>query len=187
MKNKVVIISGPSAIGKTSICNSILKLNKNYNKIITCTTRLTRDTEEDKNSYIFFSEKEFKKNVAENKFLEYSNVYNFYYGVLRSEFEKSYQNFFVSIVLLNTEGTQKIIDYCKKKVICCKSIFLSINQAGILEKRLLEREKSVDFIPKRILEVANEMKKAKFFDKIILNNDFDKCVQDVQDFIKSDD
>ena len=178
----LIIISGPSGIGKSSICEAILKNNYKLGKVVTCTSRPPRSSET-KNSYIFLNEQEFKKKIADNLFVEHSIVYGFYYGVLQSELERVYNNFTYTLLVLNTEGSKKAIDFAIKKKMEYKSIFLTANDISVIEQRLIKRGDPEHLRQKRLMEVKNEIESAKYFDKIIYNGEFSKCFQEVQDFI----
>ena len=78
-KGKFIIISGPSGVGKGTICNVLLKeLNAWYS--VSMTTRGIREGEVDGINYFFVSKDEFEKKIEEGKLIEY-NIYNDnYYG-----------------------------------------------------------------------------------------------------------
>ena len=184
----IVILSGPSAVGKTTIADILLKCNKNFARIITCTSREPRSNE---TNYIFLSKKEFKEKIKKNCFIEYSKVYKNYYGILQSEFEKAYKQFTYSLIVIDTVGSLKLIKYCKQNKITYKSIFLTLRDKEQIKERLLAREKQENQfatdkkanIKKRIEAMTKELQTAQFFDKQIYNQDLQTCVLEIQKFI----
>ena len=79
MKNLLIVLSGPSGVGKGTIVNELLKRG-NYALSVSCTTRSPREGETDGKSYFFISKEEFLKNIREGGFLEYSVHFENYYG-----------------------------------------------------------------------------------------------------------
>ena len=71
MRNILLVLSGPSGVGKGTIVNYLLEEDKNLVKSVSCTTRAPRDGEENGREYFFISEREFRSRIQENDFLEY--------------------------------------------------------------------------------------------------------------------
>ena len=84
MSGFLVAISGPSAVGKTSVATEILNRRADlFERVVTCTTRTPRGTEKHGVDYYFMSEQEFLTRKSDEEFLEDSHVYHNYYGVLK--------------------------------------------------------------------------------------------------------
>ena len=131
-KSLIIILSGPSAIGKSTVAALLLKNYPNMKRVITATSRKPRSYET-KADYIFFTEEKFKKKVQRNAFLEHSQVYGFHYGILKKEFKKVQRNYLYTLLVLDTVGSQKIMDYVKNKNIPYKSIFLMTKSTKTIE------------------------------------------------------
>ena len=69
----LVVVSGPSGVGKSTVVRRLLKLDKNVRLSISATTRLPRPGETDGEHYFFITQAEFDKRVKKNSFLE-SNI-----------------------------------------------------------------------------------------------------------------
>ena len=134
MGNIFVIVVGPSGCGKTTLINTFLQRNKNFQKVITSTTRDIRLDEKDKIDYYFFSNKEFKKKIENNEFIEYALVHKTYYGVLKNEI----------ISKLEKSNVIKDVDYQgyrsfkKIKEIKTIGVFIEISKQ-ILKSRIKKR------------------------------------------------
>ena len=80
MRNVLVVLSGPSGVGKGTIAKLLIERNKNLSLSISCTTRSPRDGEVDGREYFFISKPEFEKKIKNNGFLEYSEHFENFYG-----------------------------------------------------------------------------------------------------------
>jgi len=88
MYHNVLIIVGPSGVGKTSVVNYLCKeFPSRYTKVLTTTSRKPREGEEHGVHYNFVSEEEFKKKIAKDDFIEFQRNYGNYYGTEHSQLE----------------------------------------------------------------------------------------------------
>jgi guanylate kinase len=86
---KMLIISGPSGVGKSTLIRSLLEQYPQFKSPVSATTRAMRDGEVQGVSYHFMDEPQFQQKIRNNEFLEWEEVYpGRYYGTLRSEYEK---------------------------------------------------------------------------------------------------
>ena len=89
MSNKVIIFSAPSGAGKSTIVNHLLGIHPEMEFSISATSRAPRGQEQHGVEYYFFSTEEFRKMIAEEKFVEHEEVYpGSYYGTLKSEVDR---------------------------------------------------------------------------------------------------
>ena len=87
MKHKLIILSGPSGVGKGTIVKKLLKKGS-FALSISCTTRAPRKGEKDGVSYFFISKQKFSDMVEEGGFLEYSNHFDNFYGTPKAFVEE---------------------------------------------------------------------------------------------------
>ena len=80
MRNLLVVLSGPSGVGKGTVAKEIVKKDKNFALSISCTTRAPRKGEKDGREYFFIDSKTFTDRIASNGFLEYSEHFENFYG-----------------------------------------------------------------------------------------------------------
>lgn len=102
---KILALFGESSSGKDSIQNWMVDNIENTHKIISYTTRPPRENEKDGKDYYFISQKEFLKEILQNKMLEYSYFNNWYYGTMKSSFEKDK----INIGIFNPQGIRSLI------------------------------------------------------------------------------
>ena len=89
MKHLLVVVSGPSGVGKGTIVKTVLKRRNDVVESISCTTRAPREGEVHGREYFFVSEEEFERRVKENGFLEYNKHFKGSYGTPRDFVEES--------------------------------------------------------------------------------------------------
>lgn len=87
----VVVISGPSGVGKDATIAGITETEACFHYVVTATTRPMRAGEVDGVDYYFFSRADFLKNLEKGEFIEYAEVYGNYYGVLKKEINDALQ------------------------------------------------------------------------------------------------
>ena len=80
MRNILLVISGPSGVGKGTIAKKIVESDKNFSLSVSCTTRKAREGEIDGREYFFISKEEFNKKIEQGGFLEYSEHFENFYG-----------------------------------------------------------------------------------------------------------
>jgi len=169
--SKLLVISGPSGVGKGTIVKHLQDRYKEENKklylSISCTTRNPREGEKDGVSYYFITEKEFKKRIKQNDFLEY-NVYGTgkYYGTPKSTVLKYLKNGYDVILEIDINGYKQIKENYPDSI----GVFIMPPNAKELYNRLKERNTETEEVIKVRLETAKkEMRGRKIYDHIIVN------------------
>jgi guanylate kinase len=81
----LVVLSGPSGGGKTTLCQNIMTANERLTRVVTCTTRDPRPGERDGVDYHFLADAEFERRLVAGEFLEHASVHGRRYGTLKHE------------------------------------------------------------------------------------------------------
>lgn len=188
--NKIIIITGPSGVGKGTIEKELFKL-KELKLVLSCsmTTREKRESEVDGVHYYFSTKDEFVNKIRNNEFLEYSNHFGNYYGTLKSEVEKHISKGFNVIVEVDTVGAINIINEFKNENQLDKliSIFITPPNLNILEERIRTRNsESDDSIKQRLKKAKKEIKQTSHFKFIIINNNLTDSVNKIIKAIKGE-
>lgn len=163
----LLTITGPSGVGKTSICEKILE-SPLYERVVTSTTRSPRKGEQDKIDYHFFSKQEFEEKIENGEFLEYALVYDHYYGVLKKSISDIITHKKHAVLVIDIQGFKTIkkmnLDYHH-------SFFIMPPSIESLETRLRNRKlDSEDAIQKRLQKAKKEMSESQLFDVVVVNN-----------------
>ena len=180
----MVIISGPSGVGK----DAVLGLKKSHFPIyhvITLNTREPRPDEKEGVDYFFVSREEFEKKIANDEMIEYSKVYADYKGVPKSQIRTAMASGKDVILRLDVQGAEKI----KKLESSAVLIFLVPSNQEEWIKRLGGRAHRKDKdIQTRIETAKNELHYAKNFDYIVVNaqNKLDETVQKIEAIITAE-
>ena len=190
MQNKVIIFSAPSGSGKSTIVNHILSLYPELEFSIYATSRAPRGNEQNGREYWFYSEEEFRKMIAEGKFVEYEEVYSgSFYGTLKSELDRIWGKGHVIIFDVDVKGGVNLKKYFREQAL---SVFIQAPSVSCLRERLLHRgTDSMEAIDKRVAKAAEEIEFARGkFDFILVNEElgkaFDEADKIVGDFIRKD-
>lgn len=187
MSNKVIIFSAPSGSGKSTIVSHILKLHPEMEFSVSATSRAPRGQERNGIEYHFFTADEFRKMIAEDKFVEYEEVYaGSFYGTLKSEVQRIWDKGNVIIFDVDVKGGVNLKKYFGDKAL---SVFIQAPSVEELRKRLIARgTDSAEAIAKRVAKASEEMTYADKFDYILVNDDLQKAYAEaekvVDDFLQ---
>ena len=176
-KGFLFVISGPSAVGKTSVANELLKQESTLQRIITCTTRPKRKGEVNEVDYLFMSKEDFLHHAEHGDFAEMSEVYGNYYGILLSTIKENLEKKINSLLLLNWEGFLKIKKTFKENVV---GFFLLPPSLIELEARIRMRgTDSEDVIKHRMNMIAKDMQHKDEFDFCVKNIKISDAVSEI--------
>lgn len=182
MSNKVIIFSAPSGSGKSTIVSHILKLHPEMEFSVSATSRAPRGQERNGIEYHFFTADEFRKMIAEDKFVEYEEVYaGSFYGTLKSEVQRIWDKGHVIIFDVDVKGGVNLKKYFGDKAL---SVFIQAPSVEELRKRLVARgTDSAEAIAKRVAKASEEMTYADKFDYILVNDDLQKAYAEAEEVV----
>ena len=181
-ENFVIVISAPSGGGKSTIVKKLLQEVDNLSISISATSRQPRGQEVDGIDYHFLTKEEFEKRIKENKFLEYATVHDNYYGTLKSEVEKKWNNGKDIILDIDYQGGQQISKQLEKNKLL--KIFILPPSMEILKERIINRaENSIEEIEKRLKNSRNEVNYASEYDFVVINDDLDIAINEIKSII----
>ncbi|WP_180674097.1 guanylate kinase [Helicobacter sp. 13S00477-4] len=166
----ILILSGPSGAGKSTLCKHLQENIKNIYFSISTTTRRPRDGEEDGRHYYFVSKDDFVKGIKENKFLEWAQVHNNYYGTALTPIKKALEDEKLVIFDVDVQGHKQIKDYYKN----ARSVFVITKNRTILKDRLcLRQTDSEEVISLRLKHADEEVKYIDEFDYLLINDEIE--------------
>ncbi len=150
-RGKLVVISGPSGAGKTSICNELLRKLPNARWSVSVTTRPPRPGEKDGEAYRFVSKEEFQRMLEAGELLEHAEYLGNYYGTPRKPVEQAIERGEIVIMEIDVQGGAQVA----KKVPDSIRIFILPPTMETLQARLSGRRTESQEIQRRRIEQAD--------------------------------
>ena len=184
---KCIIVSAPSGAGKTTIVRSLLAQGLRLTFSVSATNRSKRSFEVDGKDYFFISMEEFQEKVEQDAFIEWEEVYpGMVYGTLKSEIERIWALGNIAIFDVDVEGGLKIKKIFGQMLL---AVFVMPPSVAALHQRLKARNSETkESFKARIAKSEHEITYAFRFDKIIINDDLPKALDEaeklVEEFLK---
>lgn len=181
---KLVIISGPSGVGKGTICAEVAKRLSNVYIAVSLTTRAKAENEIDGKDYRFVSREEFEKKIEDEQLLEYAEVFGNFYGTPRDKVEEALQSGSVVILEIDVQGGKKI------KVIYPEAVMIFIlpPDQKELARRMINRARDGQEVAERRLNGASTEIAAAFqyYEHMVINDDLNQAVEEVLNIIQDE-
>ena len=181
---KLIIFSAPSGSGKSTIINRLMQRPELHLAFsISCTSRAPRGTEKNGVEYFFLSPEEFRQRIANDEFLEYEEVYtDRFYGTLKQQVETQAARGENVVFDVDVKGGCNIKQFYGDRAL---SIFIQPPSIEELRKRLTGRATDApEVIEQRIARAEFELSFAPKFDRIVVNDDLDRAVEETLGIIK---
>ncbi len=183
-KGELIVFAAPSGAGKSSLIKEIISNNENIELSVSATTRSPRKGEIHGKDYFFISDNEFNNLKTKEAFIENALVHGYQYGTLKSFVEEKLNNNIRVVLDIDVQGYNQIAASVENII----SIFIIPPSLDELRKRLLLRGLDTeDVIEKRLINAKNELKYAKSFENIVLNDDFNRALEEISSIILSKD
>jgi len=171
----MLIISGPSGSGKSSLMTEMFKKVDDIYFSISTTTRDKREGEAEGVDYYYISKDEFEKDIEEGLFLEWAKVHDNYYGTSLKAILKALHDGKLVVFDIDVQG-HKIAR--EKFGDAITSVFLTTPNQEELKARLTKRgTDSQEVIEKRINNAVSEMTRVREYDYVLINDDFEKTLE----------
>ena len=184
MKNqkKLIILTGPSGVGKGTVVREILDKDKNIWLSISATTRDPREGEREGENYYFMNQEKFKEMIAQNLFLEWAQFAGNFYGTPISSVNEKIKEGFTVLLEIEVEGAKQI----KEKFPNSMSIFLLPPNIKELERRIRKRgTEKEEAIQKRLSRANYEISASNQFDFALTNHNVDETAKKIIKLIKT--
>jgi len=202
MNKKLFVISGCSGVGKGTVLKEFMARNSDkFMLSVSCTTRKPRNGEIDGVNYFFLTHDDFKKCIAEDKFLEYAQFAGNFYGTKKKYIKQKFEEGFNIILEIETQGALQVKQKMPEAVlifIAPPGVNISSNgnnspeisiSGGLqeLEKRLRGRNtEDEDTIKRRLAEAKVELERAKQYDYIVINDDLERAITEVEEITRKE-
>jgi guanylate kinase len=180
---KLVVLSGPSAVGKGTLAKFIIDNNSDFRLSISVTTRLPRAGEVDGVSYLFVSEDEFSRMADSDELLEWATVHGAYrYGTPKLPVLESLESGENVLLEIDVQGAFLVKSSFPDAVL----VFVNPPSFEELEARMDKRgTESLEDKLRRLETAKTELSKSHSFDFQVINDEVARCAQEVVDLVKS--
>jgi len=186
-KGKVVIVSGPSGVGKSTICREVAKRLNNIYLSVSVTTRPRSQGETHGQDYWFISEQEFAERINKGLLLEYAEVFGHLYGTPKDKVDQQLMAGKTVILEIDVQGAKQA------KTIYPDAIMIFILPTTqkelakrILAKRLTDRGRDeAEVAEERLEEAGAEIAAAwQYYQHLVINDDLQQAVKEVVQIIQ---
>lgn len=175
---KLIIFSAPSGSGKSTIISRLMQHPELHLAFsVSCTSRAPRGTERNGVEYFFITPEEFRERISRDEFLEYEEVYaDRFYGTLKQQVETQAARGENVVFDVDVKGGCNIKQYYGDRAL---SIFIQPTSIEELRHRLVGRATDApEVIEQRIERAAFELTFAPKFDRVVINDDLDRAVEE---------
>lgn len=164
---KLIVISGPSGVGKDTIARRLIERRPDtFYFVVTATTRPIREGEVHGHDYFFVSNDEFARMIEENELLEYAVVYNDYKGIPKQQIRDALASGKDVIMRVDVQGAATI----RKLIPNAIFVFLMTETEESLVRRLEERKsETAEGLKLRTATARQEIKRMREFDYCVIN------------------
>lgn len=174
----LVVISGPSGVGKDSVVKALKERNYPMHFVVTATSRPPRPGEVNGVDYFFMSKQEFEQMIASDELIEHSLVYNDYKGIPKRQIREALASGKDTILRVDVQGAIKVRKLCPEAVM----IFILPHDADEWYRRLANRNtETPENLQRRLSAARDEMNQLDVFDYLVINaeNCLDQAVESI--------
>jgi guanylate kinase len=182
----LVVISGPSGVGKSTVVRRLFKINPGLEMSISSTTRPPRPGEEHGRHYFFITQEEFDQRVKQHQFLEWAKVHGCYYGTPRKFIDEELNKGQVVILEVDVQGAASIKRFVEEGKLKAAAVFIFLIPPSVdilafrLKKRKTEDEELVNY---RLRAAIAELQVMEKYDYIVVNDKVESAAEKIKAII----
>ncbi len=179
---RLVIVSGPSGVGKTTVTERLVE-TPGFERVITATTRPPRPDERQGIDYHFLDRAEFESGIDAGRFLEHACVHGEHlYGTPRDAVEDGLSRGLNVVLTIDVQGARQIRENAPE--LPTVTIFMLPPTTEELERRLRGRRSEDETLVARRLETARaELAEQEAYDYRVVNDDVDRVVRRIREIV----
>ena len=184
-KPLLIVVSGPSGVGKDSVVLRMKERGLPFHFVVTANTRPRRENEVHGVDYFFVSKDEFARMIEQDELIEYAVVYGDYKGIPKQQVREALASGNDVIMRLDVQGAETVRKLAPDALL----IFLTTGSEEELVKRLKSRKtEKPEELALRIATARKELARAEAFDYVIINHDnqLDETVDTVSAIIDAE-
>lgn len=182
-KGLLIVVTGPSAVGKGTICRALLAEAPDIRFSVSCTTRKARPGEVDGKDYFFCTPEQFQEKIRKGELLEWAEVYGNYYGTPRQyvdEVTASGQNIILDIDMVGARAV-------RQQYPDAVSVFVIPPSMKALEERIRARgTETEEAVQRRLREAPRWIQEGLTYDYVVVNADLKKAVRELRAIVDAE-
>ncbi len=180
-RGRLFILSGPAGAGKGTLRKILFREVPDLVFSVSCTTRLIRPGEAEGKDYYFIDKDAFSALVLRDEFLEWAEVHGNFYGTRRADVETALALGCDMVLEIDVQGCRQVKEHMPEAI----RIFITVRSLDELENRLEDRgTETPDQLLLRLKNAAIELRHAKEFDHIIMNDDVNRASKELIDLVR---
>jgi guanylate kinase len=181
-KGKIVVVSGPSGVGKSTICKEVVKQLSNVHLSVSATTRPKSEKETDGKDYWFISEEQFRRRIDDGSLLEYAEVFGNLYGTPKDKVEEALQAGKTVVLEIDVQGAKRIKAMYPETVMI---FILPPSRKQLIERMDLRGRDDAHAAEERLNSAGIEIAAAwQYYEHMVINDDLKQAVKEVVQIIK---
>ncbi len=182
-RGKLVIVSGPSGVGKSTICREAVKRMDSVHLSVSATTRPPGPGEQDGGDYWFISREEFQRRIDQGLLLEYAEVFGNLYGTPKDKVDEALKAGQTVILEIDVQGGKQVKAACPDALM----VFILPPDEKALAHRLGGRGRdSAEVVETRLDGAGNEIAAAwRYYDNMVINEDLEHAIGEVIQIIQA--
>ncbi|KAG8063583.1 hypothetical protein GUJ93_ZPchr0003g18188 [Zizania palustris] len=182
----VLVISGPSGVGKDAVINRLQEEREGMHFVVTATSRAKRPGEVDGKDYYFVTKEDFLAMIEREELLEHALVYGEYKGIPKQQIRDYMTKGYDIVLRVDIQGAATLRDILGESAVF---IFLVAESEEALVKRLIHRKtETSDMLLVRIATAREEVKRMQNFDYVVVNSEgnLEEAVKQVESIIDAE-
>jgi guanylate kinase len=181
-KRKVVIVSGPSGVGKSTICKEVVKRMGDAYLSVSVTTRPKSESEADGDDYWYISEEQFRERINKGLLLEYAEVFGHLYGTPRDKVDEALDAGRTVILEIDVQGAKQANAIYPEAVMI---FILPPSQRELSERMNSRGREGAEAAEERLDGASSEIAAAwQYYQHMVINDDFEQAVNEVVQIIE---
>ena len=182
-KARLVIVSGPSGVGKSTICKGVAERLENVYLSVSLTTRAKSDEEVDGRDYWFVTAEQFQRRIDEGTLLEYAEVFGNLYGTPKDKVDKALQEGKIVILEIDVQGARQT------KMLYPDAVMIFIlppSQKELAERMNGRGREDAKAAARRLNGASGEIAAAwQYYEHMVINEDLEQAVNEVIEIIEA--
>lgn len=181
MEGSLLVVSGPSGSGKSSLCRALCDHFEIARLSVSTTTRAPREGEKEGEDYFFVSKEAFSAAIDRGEFLEWASVHDNFYGTSKKRVEEALENGKSVIFDIDVQGQASICKIFPRET---TSVFVTTPNIAVLKDRLIKRgSDDAAAIERRLNAALGEMERVDRYDYLLINERFDESLETLKGIV----